>query len=63
MISQRRWRQFAAIIVITSAVMACGCLSIGGRIVNENPETESRLQALETRVTSLEQATGMSNRQ
>lgn len=33
-----------------------GCLSIGGKVVHENPETESRIQALESRVSNLERA-------
>ncbi len=40
--------------IVTSA----GCLSLGGRTTNvhDNPQTNARLSALETRVNALEQA-------
>ncbi len=36
-----------------------GCLALGGKIEVEDPETQSRLESLESRVSTLEQATGV----
>ena len=43
--------------VVVTLLLTCGCigLSIGGKVVNENPETERRLGELESRVSNLEQ--------
>jgi hypothetical protein len=54
----RRW----AITAVTAFVLLGalpGCLSLGGKIEMEDPETQSRLESLEARVSSLEQATGV----
>ena len=49
-----------ATLLMTSALVAClpGCLNLGGRTTNvhDNPQTNGRLSALETRVSALEQA-------
>lgn len=34
--------------------MTDSCNRIGGKVVHENPETESRIQSLESRVSNLE---------
>jgi hypothetical protein len=50
----RHWL-LGPLFVVGLVVTNGGCLSIVGRTINENPETSSRLKALETRVSALEQ--------
>jgi hypothetical protein len=47
-------RHFYAFATLIMAISATGCLSIGGKVVNEDPETRSRIEALESRVSALE---------
>ena len=50
------WHRLAALIVaVTLVSTTSGCLSIGGRVVHENPATDARLNSLEARVSGLEQ--------
>jgi hypothetical protein len=44
-------------VLILCVLSTAGCLSIGGTITAENPETEARISSLEARVSSLEQLT------
>jgi hypothetical protein len=48
----------SALLAAMIASVTCGCLSIGGKVVHENPETESRLDSLESRVSNLERSLG-----
>lgn len=51
-------RHLCRLLVALHVLAVSGCLSIGGRTINENPETEARLDGLESRVSHLEQSTG-----
>ncbi len=53
-----RFRWTIAIGVLMLGTLS-GCLALGGRIELDDPETKSRLDSLETRVSALEQATGV----
>ena len=52
------YRATKLLLVSTSMISAAGCLNLGGRTTNvhNNPQTNGRLSALETRVSALEQA-------
>jgi hypothetical protein len=58
----RRPRLHAASMVVALSWTAPGCLSLGGTTthVHEDPELKSRVQLLERRVASLENAVGSS---
>lgn len=47
----------AAVLFVLSTIP--GCLALGGKIELDDPETKSRLESLETRVSALESATGV----
>ena len=53
-----RFRWAAAVGVIVLCTLP-GCLALGGRIELDDPQTKSRLDNLESRVSALEQATGV----
>jgi hypothetical protein len=58
-LQKRQWLRLAGNFFLAALVVACsGCLSLGGKTtyVQESAETSTRVDALENRVGSLEQA-------
>lgn len=50
--------RLAAILGVLLSSASSGCLALGGKIELDDPETLSRVESLEARVSALEQANG-----
>ena len=52
----RRWSFVGGLLAVATLSVSAGCINLGTRHIQDNPATNSRIQALETRVSALEQA-------
>jgi hypothetical protein len=50
----RRWFLFGSVLAVGVLGASTGCINLGTRNIQDNPATNSRIQALETRVSTLE---------